>query len=257
MNANVIALITFVVVLGVIWFLYYTFVTKEMELAKAERVNKLTRTINYIDKLSQKVSLIPVTSSLYRILYTRQVVLLEELAKDVPDSNYVNEKLTVIQEKMDAVDNVDMLNQTGKQATLFVPSNEEDAGELAKIIYSILKFIAREGKFIDSQLIDVHKERERLSVMMVQLKCEMLYNKATTAAAFKNRGEEIFYLEKGVDLLLEQNIDSDVFCALKTKLTSALEKAKVSLKAQPEKNEIKSDESGLDRVTSYDKSHWQ
>jgi hypothetical protein len=257
MNGILFVIVICVAVLGIIWYAYYTYATKEIELARADRVNKLTRTINYIDKLSQKVSLIPTTSSLYRILYTRHIALLEELSKEDPNSDYVNEKLTIIQERMDTVDNVDMLNQTGQKRNLIVPNSEEEASEIAKIIYSVLKFIAREGKFIDSKFVDVHKERERLKVMMIELKCEMLYNKSTKAAAAKKRGEEIFYLEKGLEIIIDNNIEDDVFSELKTKLTNALESAKLKKIELPKELEKKPDESGLDRVTSYDKSHWQ
>lgn len=239
--------------LGIIWHTYYTYVTKEIKLARAERINKLVRTINYIDKLSQKVSIISTTSALYRILYSRQISLIEEIEKEAPDSIYVNEILPSIQGKLDAIDNLDIFNHASKQRNLSLPASEDEAREVCKVIYSTLQFIAREGKYIDSQFIDVHKERKRLSTMMVQIKCEMLYNRSVKSAKVKKRGDEIFYLEKAIELIFEN--DNESFSSLKAKLETALKKAKFKKEAT-KKIEEQPDDSGLDRVTSHEKSHW-
>lgn len=257
MSGYIVAIVIFVLVLGIIWYAYYTYVTKEIKLARAERINKLTRTVNYIDKLSQKVSIIPTTSALYRILYSRQISLIEEIEKEAPDNPYVNEILPVIQERLDTIDNGDMFNDASKQRNLSLPASEEEASEVCKVIYSTLQFIAREGKYIDSVFLDVHKERERLSTMMVQIKCEMLYNRSVKSAKVKKRGDEIFYLEKALELIFESDIDNASFSSLKARLETALEQAKLKKEEAPKQMEEQPDDSGLDRVTSYDKSHWQ
>lgn len=257
MNGYVLVIVIFVLVLSIIWHTYYTYVTKEVKLARAERIRKLVRTVNYIDKLSQKISIIPTTSLLYRILYSRQISLIEEIEKEEPGSPYVNETLPAIQEKLDKIYSFDMFNDVSKQRNLNLPASEEEANEVCKVIYSTLQFIARESKYIDSRFLDIHKERERLSAMMVQIKCEMLYKRSVKSATLKKRGDEIFYLEKALELIFKSDIDNASFSSLKFRLETALEKAKFKKEEVHKEMEVQTDDSGLHKVTSCEKSYWQ
>lgn len=257
MNGYILVAVIFLLALSIIWHTYYTHVTKEVKLAKAERINKLVRAVNYIDRLSQNISIIPTTSLLYRILYSRQISFIEEIEKEAPDSPYVNETLPAIQEKLDEIENFDIFNGVSKQRNLNLPASEEEANEVCKVISSILHFIARERKYIDSRFLDVHKERERLLTMMVQIKCEMLYNRSVISARFKKRGDEIFYLEKALDLIFKSDIDNASLSSLKLRLETTLEKANFKKQEATMKIEDQPDDSGLDRVTSNEKLHWR
>ena len=255
MSDDTLAIVIFVLKLVIMWHSYYIYITKEIKLAKAERVNKLVGVVKYIGKLSQKVSIIPATSALYRILYGRQITLIKEIEKEAPDHPLVREILPAIQEKMDEIDDIDDIDVFNKQRNVSLPLSEGEAIEVCKIIYRALQFIERESKYIDTRFIDIHKERERLSTMMVQIKCEILHNRSVRASNLKRRGDEIFYLEKALEIIFEN--DNDSFSSLKAKLETDLEKAKLKkaeahkiIKEQP-------DDSGLDRVTSDEKSHWR
>tara|TARA_Y100001973_G_scaffold104747_1_gene175522 strand:+ start:1514 stop:2299 length:786 start_codon:yes stop_codon:yes gene_type:complete len=260
MSGNAIITAVVILMLGIIGMLYYARVMEDRRIARAERVNRHTRVVNHIDKLVERLSRVPPTSSLYRILYSRQISSLEAIARDAPNNSLVKTTLPLVREKLSSVDEIDLANDVGMERPFSIPTNEAEANDLAKIIYSAQKFIEREEKIADATSMDVRKEKERLSVMMIQLKCELLYSKAVMSSSQNSLGNARLYLEKARDIMVDSGSQNPIVLALQEKVDALLKQTRAKLlNLQEERLKLPEEQiaaDGLDRMMSGDKSHW-
>lgn len=260
MSGNAILIVVVLLILSIVGLLSYVKFVEERRAEKAERIKRHTRVVNHIDKLVSLLSRIPPTSALYRILYGRQISSLQAIAKDAPGNSLVKTTLPMVQAKLESVDDIDLANEAGFERTFSVPTNEAEANDIAKVIYSAQKFIEREEKIADAISLDVRKEKERFTVMMIQLKCELLYNKAVGASASQNLGNARLYLEKARDIIVDSGSQNPTVTSLKGKIDALLNQTRARLLNQQEERlrlpEIHVDEDGLDRLMSNDKSRW-